>query len=190
MSHTLFIHNKAPHNQEFEVHGWNNNHNIIVKSNERAKINAPDGSSGAIIALYNGHEGEQAEITKKGFGGNDFFDISNITGAGGNITIMQVGNPKTLKGHPTFMQALNKAWHSADQKTKNKIKQSLHMDGAENIVRMDAVKSNPHLEAFVHKFDDLSYVGPGATKGNAGDPRDNAQVRELLRHTHTTGKCQ
>jgi hypothetical protein len=177
MSHTLLIHNKSAHNQEFEVHGWNNNHNIVVRSRERAEINTPDGSSGAIIALHDGHEGEQAEITKKGFGGNDFFDISNITGAGGNMTIMQVGDPKTMKGHPTFMQALNKAWHLADQRTKDGIKQSLHLDGTGNITRMDATKSNPHLEAFVHTFDNQSYVGVGAWNGKAGDPRDNLQVQ-------------
>lgn len=69
MSHTVFIHNKSGHDQEFEVHGWNNNQNMVVGANSTSSINAPDGSSGAIIALHDGHEGEQAEITKNGSGG-------------------------------------------------------------------------------------------------------------------------
>ncbi|THW85615.1 hypothetical protein D6D18_07709 [Aureobasidium pullulans] len=180
MSHTLFIHNKSPHNQEFEVHGWNNNHNIVVRSNERAKIATQDGSSGAIIAIHDSHEGGQAEITKKGFAGNDFFDISNITGAGGNMTIMHVGDPATMKGHPTFMQALNKAWQHADQRTKDGIRKSLHLDSAGKIVRMDATKDNPHLETLVRTFDDQSYVGVVAWNGKAGDSRDNIQSRAAV----------
>lgn len=69
MSRTIFVHNKSSHPQEFEVHGWNNNKNIVVKPRSTHKITAPSGSSGAIIALHGGHEGEQAEITKNGFGG-------------------------------------------------------------------------------------------------------------------------
>jgi hypothetical protein len=69
MPHTITIHNKSGHPQEFEVHGWHNNKNLTVKAKSREKLAAPDGSSGAIIALHNGHEGEQAEITKAGFGG-------------------------------------------------------------------------------------------------------------------------
>ena len=69
MSHTLFFHNKSSHDQEFEVHGWNNNNNIVVPANSTVTLSANDGSSGAIIALHDGHEGEQAEITKDGFGG-------------------------------------------------------------------------------------------------------------------------
>lgn len=69
MSHTIFVHNKSDHNQEFEVHGWNNNQNINVGPHSTVNIDAPDGSSGAIIALHDGHEGEQAEITKNGWGG-------------------------------------------------------------------------------------------------------------------------
>lgn len=104
MSHTIFIHNKSDHDQTFEIHGWNNNQNMTVPANATWTIDAPDGSSGAIIALHDGHEGEQAEITKNGFGGNDFIDLSNIVGAGGNMTVGQVGDPSTLKGDPTFMQ--------------------------------------------------------------------------------------
>lgn len=179
MSHTLTIHNKSPHNQEFEVHGWNNNRNILVSAHSSTNINAPDGSSGAIIALHDGHEGEQAEITKKGYGGNDYFDVSNITGAGGNMTVMQKNDPETIKGHPLFMQALNRAWLHADQKTKDDIKRSIHMDHTGKIVRMDATKDNANLEAFVHAFDKLSYVGVGSWNGRAGNADDNAQVTDM-----------
>ena len=66
MSKIIFIRNMSDHPQEFEVHGWNDNQNITVEANAEYQINAPDGSSGAIIALHDGHEGEQAEITKSG----------------------------------------------------------------------------------------------------------------------------
>jgi hypothetical protein len=69
MVHYINIHNKSGHDQEFEVHGWNSNKNITVKANSTAVIPAPDKTSGAIIALHDGHEGEQAEITKDGFEG-------------------------------------------------------------------------------------------------------------------------
>ncbi|KAG9567941.1 hypothetical protein KCU71_g3173, partial [Aureobasidium melanogenum] len=177
MSHILTIDNKSSHNQEFEVHGWNNNHNTVVPAHSSTNIHAPDGSSGAIIALHDGHEGEQVEITKKGSGGNDFFDVSNITGAGGNITVEQKNDPATIKGHPLFMQALNQAWAHADEKTKDNIKRSLHFDHTGRIVRMDPTKDNPHLEAFVHTFDKLSYVGVGSWNRNAGNAVDNAQSR-------------
>ena len=63
---TIIVRNESSHPQEFEVHGWNNNRNISVPAHGQAQISAPDGSSGAIIALHDGHEGEQAEITKSG----------------------------------------------------------------------------------------------------------------------------
>lgn len=69
MSRNIFVTNLSGHDQEFEVHGWNNNQNITVGPGQTFTINAPDGSSGAIIALHDGHEGEQAEITKNGWGG-------------------------------------------------------------------------------------------------------------------------
>jgi hypothetical protein len=72
MIHQIHIHNKSTHNQTFEVHGWHNNQNITVKGGATTLFPAPDGSSGAIIALHEGHEGEQAEITKNGFGGMSF----------------------------------------------------------------------------------------------------------------------
>lgn len=108
MSRTIFVHNKSGHPQTFEVHGWDNNKNLTVAAHSTAKISAPDHSSGAIIALHNGHEGEQAEITKDGFGGNDFVDLSNIVGAGGNMTVAQADDLATAKGDPNFMQDLNK----------------------------------------------------------------------------------
>ncbi|KAG9687855.1 hypothetical protein KCU95_g10688, partial [Aureobasidium melanogenum] len=42
---------------------------------------------------------------------------------------------------------------------------------------MDPTKDNPHLEAFVHTFDKLSYVGVGSWHGNTGNAVDNAQSR-------------
>ena len=69
MMHYINVHNKSDHNQEFEVHGFNNNQNIVVKAGAITVLAAPDHQSGAIIALHDGHEGEQAEITKDGFGG-------------------------------------------------------------------------------------------------------------------------
>ena len=69
--HNINITNLSDHDQEFEVHGWNNNSNMTVQAHTTAVIQAEDGSSGAIIALHDGHEGEQAEITKNGFGGNN-----------------------------------------------------------------------------------------------------------------------
>lgn len=115
--HNINIINLADHDQEFEAHGWNNNSNMTVQAHTTAVIQAEDGSSGAIIALHDGHEGEQVEITKNGFGGNnlptslpmvpaltscpyqgnDFFDLSNIVGAGGNMTVSKSTNPPLAK---------------------------------------------------------------------------------------------
>ena len=67
--HFINVHNKSNHDQTFEVHGFNNNRNLTVKPGATAVFDAPDGASGAVIALHDGHEGEQAEITKNGFGG-------------------------------------------------------------------------------------------------------------------------
>ena len=69
MSHNINITNLSDHNQEFEVHGWNDNQNMTIPPRQTSVIRAADGSSGAIIALHYGLEGEQAEITKDGFGG-------------------------------------------------------------------------------------------------------------------------
>ena len=68
--HYINIHNKSHQDQEFEVHGFNTNpHNIKVKGQSTSVVPAPDHTGGAIIALHDGHEGEQAEITKDGFQG-------------------------------------------------------------------------------------------------------------------------
>ena len=67
--HKIFIINLSAHSQEFEIHGWNNNRNLTVDAEKTISLDAADGTSGAIIALHDGHEGEQAEITKHGFGG-------------------------------------------------------------------------------------------------------------------------
>ena len=80
MSHKIFITNLSSHDQVFEVHGWNDNKNMTVHAHSTNTIDAKDGSSGAIIALHDGHEGEQAEITKDGFGGkmteSEFLDVA------------------------------------------------------------------------------------------------------------------
>ena len=67
--HYINVHNKSNHDQEFEVHGWNDNKNITVKPHATVVLHAEDRSSGAVIALHDGHEGEQAEITKDGYMG-------------------------------------------------------------------------------------------------------------------------
>ncbi|KAL8865793.1 MAG: hypothetical protein Q9174_006691, partial [Haloplaca sp. 1 TL-2023] len=59
----IFLTNKSGHPQTFEVHGWNGNKNITVPPHHMSTIPAGDKTSGAIIALHDGHEGEQAEIT-------------------------------------------------------------------------------------------------------------------------------
>ena len=88
--HFINIHNKSNQAQEFQVHGYNNNQNITVAARSTAVIPAPDKTSGAIIAVHDGQIGEQAEITKDGWIGNDTVDISNICGAGGNMTVQHV----------------------------------------------------------------------------------------------------
>ncbi|OIW29225.1 hypothetical protein CONLIGDRAFT_670899 [Coniochaeta ligniaria NRRL 30616] len=174
-AHTIFVRNMSGKPQEFEVHGWNNNKNITVKAHSEVKISAPDGSSGAIIALHDGHEGEQAEITKNGFGGNDFFDVSVIVGAGGNMVVQQVGDAKTRKGDAHFMQSLNTAWSKASQDTKNKLKNCVHVSNGK-VVRIDAPKNFPELEKFVRTFaDGKAYIGVGAWNGQLGNANDNNQ---------------
>jgi len=178
--HTLFVRNMSNHDQRFQVHGWNNNQDIVVKAHSESKIQAPDGTSGAIIAVHDGHIGEQAEITKHGFGGNDFIDMSNICGAGGNMIVQQVGDPKTRKGDPRFMQNLNNAWKKASQQTKDGLKNCVFVkDG--KVVRIGAPKDFPKLEQFVRTFaDGKTYIGVGAWKGSPGNANDNAQVSDVL----------
>ena len=110
--------------------------------------------------------------------GNDVFDISVIVGAGGNMTIQQVGDPSTRKGDPVFMQGLRREWKKADAKTKQELAGVVHLDKAGVPVRIDAPKSNQHLEAFVRRFaENKVYIGVGAWAGSKGDPGDNAQVQ-------------
>lgn len=91
--HYLRIHNRSNHSQTFQCHGYNGNKDLTINANGQANIEAPDGTSGAIIAVHEGVIGEQCEITKSGWQGNDTIDISNIVGAGGNMTCQQVGDP-------------------------------------------------------------------------------------------------
>ncbi|KAI4089488.1 MAG: hypothetical protein LQ339_008549 [Xanthoria mediterranea] len=176
MSRNIFVTNLSGHDQEFEIHGWNNNQNVVVGPHQTFTINAPDGSSGAIIALHDGHKGEQAEITKNGWGGNDFIDLSNIVGAGGNMTVQQVNNPATRKGDPLFMQHLNDAWHRADAGTRQALELCVHRDNNDNVTRIDAIKDWPALENFVRTFaDGKTYIGVGAWSGSPGNANDNNQ---------------
>lgn len=175
--HSLIVKNESNHDQRFQVHGWNNNQDIVVGPHGEHRIQANDGSSGAIIAIHDGQIGEQAELTKCGFGGNDFIDLSNICGAGGNLIVMQVGDPSTAKGDPTFMQSLNAAWKKASQETKNGLRNCVTVNG-DRVVRIAAPKDFPSLESFVRTFaDGKTYIGVGAWGGHAGNPNDNAQVR-------------
>ncbi|KAL8858752.1 MAG: hypothetical protein Q9178_004669 [Gyalolechia marmorata] len=172
----IFITNKSGRPQTFEVHGWNHNLNLTVKPHSTSTLSAPDKSSGAIIALHGGHEGEQAEITFNGFGGNDFIDISNIVGAGGNITIQQQGEPSTRKGDPLFMQNLRAAWKKASPATKDGLKGSIFLNKKGEVERMGPIKDNPKLETFVRSFaDGKTYIGIGAWNGSPGVKTDNDQ---------------
>ena len=108
--------------------------------------------------------------------GNDFIDISNIVGAGGNMTVQQVNNPSTRKGDPLFMQHLNTAWQAADARTKQSLQPCVQLDGHGNIVRIAAIKDYPQLETFVRSFaDGKTYIGNGAWNGSPGNPNDNNQ---------------
>ncbi|KAI1865503.1 hypothetical protein JX265_006350 [Neoarthrinium moseri] len=175
--HYIFIHNKSGKAQEFQVHGFNGDKNITVAPRTKAKIEAPDGKSGAIIAVHEGQIGEQAEITKNGWGGNDTVDISNICGAGGNMTVQQVGDaPNKFKGDQIFMQECNTAWHKASQDVKNAIKSHVFLDSKGNVKRIGAPKENQALEKFVRTFaQGKTYIGVGAWGNSKGDPGDNAQ---------------
>jgi hypothetical protein len=118
-----------------------------------------------------------------GFGGNDFFDVSVIVGAGGNMVVQQVGDDRTRKGDPHFMQNLNAAWAKADQNKKNSLKDCVHVkDG--KVVRISACKDFPQLESFVRTFaNGKLYIGVGAWNGNKGNDADNNQVRPHLKKT-------
>jgi len=76
------IHNISSRDQLFYIHGWGQR-STTVRAGQMFTFNAPDGSpGGAIIAVHNGREGEQVEITKGGWRGKDFMlhqqGISNI----------------------------------------------------------------------------------------------------------------
>lgn len=108
--------------------------------------------------------------------GNDFFDLSNIVGAGGNMTVQQLDDPSTRKGDPLFMQNLNNAWGRADQATKDSLAQCVHTDDSGRVVRIDAIKDYPQLETFVRSFaDGKTYIGVGAWGGSPGVDSDNQQ---------------
>ena len=114
--------------------------------------------------------------------GNDFIDLSNIIGGGGNLTVQQVGEPGTRKGEPLFMQHLNEAWHKADAKLKESLKSCVHLDKSGEVVRIDAIKDHPDLDKLVRTFaDGKTYIGVGAWGGSPGDKSDNNQVKSLLR---------
>lgn len=106
MSRTIFIHNKSGNNQEFEIHGWNENKNMVVKAHSTTTISARDGSSGAIIALHDGHEGEQAEITKKGFGGELPLQKLELIVLGSKILLVRLGNPSLTSRFIGRIQAM------------------------------------------------------------------------------------
>ncbi|MCJ1234820.1 hypothetical protein MMC14_002783 [Varicellaria rhodocarpa] len=168
------ISNKSGHDQEFEVHGWNHEKNITVKPHSTSVINAGDNSSGAVIALHEGHEGEQAEITFDIQKGNEVYDTSVIVGAGGNLTIEQDGDPRTLKGDPHFMQQLQEAWKKASPATRESLKNCVHLNKEGVPIRIDAPKNYPDLEKFVRTFaNGQTYIGIGAWGNSKGDPNDN-----------------
>ncbi|KAH8197835.1 hypothetical protein TruAng_007982 [Truncatella angustata] len=175
--HYLRIKNRSNHAQTFQCHGYNGNKDITIQANGEANIAAADGTSGAIIAVHEGQIGEQCEITKSGWQGNDTIDISNICGAGGNLTCQQVGDaPGKFKGHETFMQACNNAYHKLSQDKKNQLKGHVFLDAKGNVKRIAAPKDFQPLEQFVRTFaNGRTYIGVGSWAGNAGNPEDNKQ---------------
>lgn len=83
---TIHIQNNSSHPQTFEIHGFPNNPATITIAGHggTGAVKSPNHQqvSGAIIALHEGHEGEQAEVTFNGFpnGENQYYDISYIVG--------------------------------------------------------------------------------------------------------------
>ena len=176
----IHLTNVSDHDQTFEVHGWNDNHDLTVRAHHTAMISSPDHQtkSGAIISKYGAHEGEQAEITFNAFGGTEVYDISVIVGAGEYLTVEQVGAPNTRKGDPTFMQDLNEHYAKASAKTKADIAGSIHRDAAGRVVRIDAPKFNRALEDFFRTFaNGKVYIGVGAWGGSQGNQADNDQSK-------------
>jgi len=77
-----------------------------------------------------------------------------------------------------FMQNLNKAWSAATDATRNSLKDCVHVRGG-RVVRIDACKSYPRLEAFVRTFaDGKVYIGVGSWNGHPGNPSDNSNVSD------------
>ncbi|KAL7624218.1 hypothetical protein AAE478_005777 [Parahypoxylon ruwenzoriense] len=177
--HYLRIHNRSNHPQTFQCHGYNENRDLTIGAQGQASLEAPDGTSGAIIAVHDGVIGEQCEITKHGWMGNDTIDISNIVGAGGNMTCQQVGDPPgKFKGHETFMQACNQAWHNLPQDKKNQLQGHVFLDGNGNVKRIGPPKDFQPLEEFVRTFaNGRTYIGVGAWGSNQGNPADNEQSK-------------
>jgi hypothetical protein len=95
---------------------------------------------------------------------------------GGNLIVMQVGDPGTAKGDPRFMQGLQEACSKASQQTKNELSNCVTVrDGRP--IRIAAPKDFPKLEAFVRTFaDGKAYIGVGAWGSYAGNPNNNKQV--------------
>ncbi|KAI1452487.1 hypothetical protein F4805DRAFT_27724 [Annulohypoxylon moriforme] len=177
--HYLKIHNRSNHPQTFQCHGYNGNKDLTINANGQASIEAADGTSGAIIAVHEGIIGEQCEITKHGYMGNDVIDISNICGAGGNMTCQQVGDPAgKYKGLENFMQACNQAWHKLPQDKKNQLNGHVFLDGKGNVKRIGPPKDFRPLEEFVRTFaNGRTYIGVGAWGPDGGNPADNAQSK-------------
>ncbi|KAI0968220.1 hypothetical protein F4678DRAFT_482189 [Xylaria arbuscula] len=175
--HYIHIHNRSDHPQSFQCHGYNGNKDLTITANGQARIEAADGTSGAIIAVHESVIGEQCEITKCGFQGNDTIDISNICGAGGNMTCQQVGDPPgKFKGLENFMQACNKAWHNLPQGKKDQLKGYVFLDSKEDVKRIGPPKDFEPLEQFVRTFaNGRTYIGVGAWGSSAGNLEDNKQ---------------
>ncbi|KAK6821825.1 hypothetical protein PG987_014650 [Apiospora arundinis] len=178
-THYLRIKNRSNHSQTFQCHGYNGDKNLTIGANQQANIAAKDGTSGAIIAVHDGVIGEQCEITKAGWQGNDTIDISNIVGAGGNMTCQQVGDPAgKFKGHETFMQACNKAWKGLSQQKKDQIKKWVTLDSKGNVKRIGPPKESQALEQFVRTFaNGRTYIGVGSWAGGKGNPEDDKQSK-------------
>lgn len=174
--------NNSSHHQTFEIHGFPDNPSTITipGNGGEGTVHSPDGKqiSGAIIAVHDGHEGEQAEVTFNGFpnGGNQYYDISYIVGGGGNLTIEQVGKPHTVKGDATFMQDCDAAWKKlGGGSQKDHLKQFVHIDGKGKVARIDPPKNDKTLEEWVRTFAHGVYVGVGAWGDSKGNEEDNKQ---------------
>lgn len=92
------------------------------------------------------------------------------------MTVQQVGEPSTLKGHPTFMQALNTAWHKASPATRASLSHCIFTDASGKVIRMGPIKDNPGLDPLIRTFaDGKTYIGVGAWAGSPGNAKDNEQ---------------